>query len=92
MLFRSDLSKLDDLIFEINEVLSGESVGAIEDMINKLYLMRKYSLWIDGEVGQGNLLFKEIRSLGLLDRLKDRLYELRSKYLSLESKGVVIND
>lgn len=87
-----DLSKLDDLIFEINEVLSGESVGAIEDMINKLYLMRKYSLWIDGEVGQGNLLFKEIRSLGLLDRLKDRLYELRSKYLSLESKGVVIND
>lgn len=87
-----DQSKLDDLIFEINEVFSGESAGAIEDMINKLYLMRKYSLSVDGETGQGNLLFKEIRSLGLLDQLKDRLYELRSKYLSLESKGVVIND
>lgn len=90
--FFVDQFKLDDLIFEINEVFSGESAGAIEDMINKLYLMRKYSLSIDGESGQGNLLFKEIRGLGLLDQLKDRLYELKSKYLSLESKGVVIND
>lgn len=90
--FLVDQSKLDELIFEINEVFSGESASAIEDMINRLYLMRKYSLSIDGETGQGNLLFKEIRGLGLLDQLKDRLYELKSKYLSLESKGVVIND
>ena len=39
----------------------------------------------DGEYAHGNLVFKEIRNLSLLQQLKDRLLELTSKELSLES-------
>lgn len=39
----------------------------------------------DGEFSQGNLVFKEIRNLGLLDALKDALKDIRSKELSVES-------
>lgn len=54
----------------------------IQQLIDELYLMRKYSLAKDGEYGVGNLIFKEIRNSGLLDELKDKVYELRSEELS----------
>ena len=50
----------------------------------KLYLIRKNSLSADGEFGKGNLIFKEIRALNLLDKLKDKANELISKELTLE--------
>lgn len=57
----------------------------VQDYINNLYNLRRTSIMTDGEFGKGNLIFKEIRNLGLLDELKQRQYELSSKELSLES-------
>lgn len=65
--------------------LNFDSLGNIVSLIDKLYLERKYSLSTEGEYGKGNLIFKKIRSQGLLDKLRDRLYELQSDKLSLES-------
>ena len=55
--------------------------------------MRKNSIAVDGEYGKGNQLFKDIRSAGLLDKLKSELNTAISKDLSLEglSSGQIIN-
>ena len=80
------ISKLDELVVEVNQVLSSASSSfEIQDEINNLYNTRRESIMSEGEYGFGNQLFKEIRSLGLLDDLKDKKFELASKELSLES-------
>lgn len=68
----------------INKILNSDNSDSITDTINDIYMIRKNSLDRDGEYGEGNLLFKEIRNLGLLDALKDKYKEVRSKELTLE--------
>ena len=51
----------------------------IEQFIYDLYLMRKTSLAAEGEFGEGNLVFKQFRNDGILDELKDRKYQFKSK-------------
>lgn len=58
----------------------------IMKFINDLYLTRRDSLAVDGEVGIGNQVFKDLRNEGLLDKLKDKYYELRSDELSLSTE------
>jgi len=73
-----------------NEILQSiENVGSIEelqDIVDKMYLMRKDSLSAHGETGAGNLAFKSLRSQGVLDKVKDVLKSAKAKELSLESK------
>lgn len=78
---------------KINEVLSRNNYDEIVDTINMLYLIRHNSLMVDGEYGKGNQLFKQIRSTGLLQKLKDALDLSLSKQLSLEglTRGQLIN-
>lgn len=78
---------------KINQVLQDNSAQEVEDTINTLYLIRHNSIAVDGEYGAGNQLFKDIRSAGLLDKLKNKLVKEQSKMLSLESftKGQLVN-
>lgn len=69
----------------INTVLSNPTPESIENIIDELYLVRKNALSSEGEFSDGNLLFKELRNIGLLDKLKDMYKTCRSKELSLES-------
>ena len=64
-------------------MLSSTDAEAIRKFINDLYMMRKLGLAEDGEASKGNLIFKELRNLNLLDDLRDRYYELKSIELSL---------
>lgn len=80
--------ELSETIANIREILNGNDLDAVKDLINELYLMRKNSLATDGEYGKGNQIFKEIRNQGLLDELKDEMYKLTSQELSLESRRV----
>lgn len=91
---RTDTSNIPDvtqlpsykrLISEIESVLSNPTSVDVKDMINKLYMVRKNSILTDGEYGLGNLLFKAIRNTGLLQELKEELYNILSKELTLES-------
>lgn len=77
----------------INNVLRKDDEEAVINAIDTLYLIRHNSIACDGEYGAGNQLFKEIRNLGLLDMLKNKLDELTSKQLSLESmsRGQIVN-
>lgn len=77
-----ELSKYLDKVFT---ALSSDDLYTVKSTIDELYLLRKNSLSSEGEYSKGNLVFKEIRNRGLLDELKDEMYELTSKELSLES-------
>lgn len=74
-------------------IKSGNS-SKIENLINTAYLIRKNSLEVDGEFGQGNLLFKELRNSGILQELKDGLIKSKSNELSLEnlSESFILNE
>lgn len=76
--------ELSRLMGHIYTTLNGNSIYAIEDWINSLYLIRRNSLATEGEYGKGNQIFKQIRNEGLLNQLKDKRLELKSKILSLE--------
>lgn len=77
--------ELSEWEFRVNQVLSSDDLNEVTSLIDTLYLERKFSLSTEGEYGKGNLLFKKIRSQGLLDKLKEKFYELQSSELSLES-------
>lgn len=66
---------------------SADTSKDIQKFINQLYVDRRNSLAKDGEAGIENQVFKDIRNCGLLDKLKDKYYELRSQELSLNSVG-----
>ncbi len=77
-----------DLKFEAESALQNGDSETIEAVIDDIYMQRKNSLEADGEYGIGNLIFKEIRNLGLLDDLKSKYYEVRSQELTLEGKSL----
>lgn len=81
-----DISKEINLYTnKINNLINNNlDINNIINIINKLYIIRKNSLLVDGEFGKGNLIFKELRNLGLLDKLKDLIKQERSKQLTLE--------
>lgn len=86
-----ELSKVKAYVLN---AINSLQLGLVEDTINSLYLIRKNSLATDGEYGKGNLIFKDIRNSGLLDKLKDARVKLMSTDLSLEKvlKGMENTD
>ena len=78
---------------KINEALKSGDIEILSDMIDRLYIMRKNSIAVDGEFGPGNLIFKELRNMGLVKAIKDKIEELESNNLSLESlsSGELVN-
>ena len=79
------INLLDEWKTNAQQVLTSTNPQEVKDYINELYNLRRLSIMTDGEYAIGNLVFKEIRNLSLLQQLKDRLLELTSKELSLES-------
>lgn len=79
--FSSELESWNDFI---DNILSKKNYDEIVRTINQIYMIRHNGLTIDGEYGKGNQLFKELRSSGLLDKLKNSLNDLLSDRLSLE--------
>lgn len=76
--------EMQDWTNHVNKVISEKNYEKVIDAINKIYMIRSKGLATDGEFGKGNQLFKEIRSAGLLDKLKDALIDIMSNRLSLE--------
>ena len=74
---------VSELVPDITIALNSTSVEEVDDMIDRLYVIRHNGLATDGEYGIGNQAFKEIRNRGLLDQLKDRQYELKSEDMSI---------
>lgn len=75
----------------IDVALKSNDKETIKNEINKIYMMRKDGLALEGEASKGNLVFKELRNLGAIKELTDRFYELESISLSLESEKLTEN-
>lgn len=58
-------------------------LSKIDEFLSDAYDLRAASLAAEGEFGIGNLVFKELRNRGILDRLKDLRNEIESKDYSL---------
>lgn len=78
-------NEMSDWTSKINTATQTNDSEQIEKLINDLYIIRKNALDAEGEYSKGNQLFKEIRNVGLLDKLKNSYKQFRSKELSLES-------
>ena len=70
---------------KIASALSDKENISAKTLLDNIYMIRKNSIDIDGEYGKGNQLFKEIRGAGLLQKLKDKSNQEKSKELSLEN-------
>jgi hypothetical protein len=79
------LNLLDKWTVRAKMALNRCSSIDVQKFVNELYNLRRISIMADGEYAKGNLVFKEIRNSGLLQKLKDKINDLTSKELSLES-------
>lgn len=70
---------------ELEEEIHTDKIDKIDAYIEELYDLRKNGLPKTGEYGIENLTFKEIRSKGYLDNLKELKAKLIGRELSLES-------
>lgn len=76
----NELNKYKQLI---NDALKSTDYTKIENLINEIYMNRKLGLAEQGEASVGNLVFKELRNMNVIQKLRDRYFELKSKELSL---------
>ena len=72
---------------EAEELLKKEDLNGIDEYIKRIYELRQKGLYSSEgvEFSTENLIFKEVRNAGLLDKLKEHRDELVGKELSLES-------
>lgn len=79
---------------EAEELLKKEDLNGIDEYIKHIYELRQKGLYSSEgvEFSTENLIFKEVRNAGLLDKLKEHRDELVGKELSLESLEEAIDE
>ena len=77
--------KIDDLIANYT------SLEDIDNLRKEIKLLRTSGLAEDGEFSLGNLVFKELRSSGYIEKLYDFKREKEDEFLSFESFGGFFN-
>lgn len=80
-----DMNAFNDLSMEIDDTIKAQNYSAIENLWKKIRELRKDSLSNEGEFGMGNMLFKKLRNTDYLEKLRNTMYDVQSKDLSLES-------
>lgn len=86
----NDSEVFKELLDDYNKVLSGEMLP--DNLLNYLYILRKLDMQEGKEYGERNLAFKEFRSLGYLDKLKEMIRDNISDELTLESVRESLHD
>ena len=61
------------------------TIDDIDNFLDDVYKLRQQGLLATGEYGKENLIFKELRNNGVLQRLKDMKVKEQNKEMSLES-------
>lgn len=69
----------------IDEALNSNNSDYLRYVYNKLFMIRRNGLAINGEYSKGNQLFKTLRNDGTIDKIRNKLNETIDKELSLES-------
>jgi hypothetical protein len=77
-------AKLESLVHLAQQALEQDNLTTISRVKDKITKMRQAGLDRAGEWSTENLVFKQLRNMGLIDDLADRARELQDKELSLE--------
>lgn len=79
-------AKVSDMINKINNVIKhSDNVSVLENLLKKIRNMRNAGLNKSGEFAFENLVFKELRNKGYIDKLADHIIKLQDKTLTLEN-------
>lgn len=78
--------KLDSISHDASAALASGNIDKIESINERIKTMRKAGLERAGEWSVENVVFKTLRSMGIIDRIHERIRELEDRELSLESK------
>lgn len=87
-----DQDQYNELVSNIETAIQDKDLNALEALWKEIGELRKQSLNLEGEFGKGNALFKKLRNLGTIGRLRNAYYDAASKELSLESNGANVNE
>ena len=82
---RTELPNGDKYVCEDLTADEKDKLEKIDKLLDKIYDMRKSSIKKSGEYASGNMIFKKLRNLGVIQALKDKKVELETKQMSLES-------
>jgi hypothetical protein len=76
--------KIDDAIYQIDHALENTTdTKAAEKLLEKFQKLRKHSIAKSGEFTQGNLIFKELRNRGYIDKIREFILKMTDKKLSI---------
>lgn len=77
-------TKVNALATEIDSLLEGEpSIIDLDQMLQKLFALRRNGLLVGGEFSVENLAFKVLRALNYIQKLYDKRIEIKDRTLSL---------
>lgn len=80
-----DMQQYYKIVQNIENAIQSRDSVEIGKLWDELYALRTASLQNEGELSKGNALFKKLRNLGYLERLKKAYYSSASEELSLEA-------
>jgi len=75
--------KVKDLKHKIDTYIKNEDPEALNSLVKKLRVSRGVSLQKYGEYGFENMVFKELRNQGYVDKIRSTVVNLKSRSLSL---------
>ena len=76
--------KIDDAIYQIDHALENTTdTKAAEKLLEKFQKLRKHSIAKSGEFTQDNLVFKELRNRGYIDKIRKFIITMTDKKLSM---------
>ena len=75
--------KVKNIKHKIDTFIQSEDPEALQSLVKKLRVGRSVSLQKYGEYGFENMVFKELRNQGYIDKIRSTVVNLKSKSLSL---------
>ena len=76
--------KIDDAVYQIDHALENTTdTKAAEKLLEKFQKLRKHSIAKSGEFTQDNLVFKELRNRGYIDKIREFILKITDKKLSI---------
>lgn len=78
-----NLDSYNKIVASIRKIIASQDRERIHKLWKNIKGLRKLSLKLQGEFGEGNLIFKKLRSDGIIKDVKDALNAAISKELSL---------
>ena len=77
------MKKVNNIKNKLDTLIKSEKPEALKTIVNKIRMARASSLDRYGEYGFENLVFKELRNSGYIDKVRSSMLSLKNKSLSL---------